>query len=160
MIRAKTAELFAAACEVGPVLAERPEGRAGRLPLVRDESRHRLPAGRRRARLRRQGSPSSARMSATISARARSRCRWCCRSAAAARAEREFWTRTLEQGEIGDADLDHAIGLMVVVSFLSAYLVVKTFIGFISRFGFAPFAWYRIVVGVAAIALLTKAVVI
>jgi octaprenyl-diphosphate synthase len=27
-------------------------------------------------------------------------------------AEREFWRRTLERGEAGDADLDHAIGLM------------------------------------------------
>jgi octaprenyl-diphosphate synthase len=27
--------------------------------------------------------------------------------------ERAFWTRTLEQGDIGEADLDHAIGLMV-----------------------------------------------
>ena len=55
VIRAKTAELFAAACEVGPGARRPPEGRAGRLPLVRHESRHRLPAGRRRARLWRQG---------------------------------------------------------------------------------------------------------
>ena len=55
VIRAKTAELFAAACEVGPALAGAAQGRAGRLPLVRHESRHRLPARRRRARLRRQG---------------------------------------------------------------------------------------------------------
>ena len=27
--------------------------------------------------------------------------------------EREFWRRTLERGEAVDADLDHAIGLMV-----------------------------------------------
>ena len=51
VIRGKTAELFAAACEVGPVLAERPQRRAGRLPLLRHEPRHRLPARRRRARL-------------------------------------------------------------------------------------------------------------
>ena len=35
VIRAKTAELFAAACEVGPVIAGAPEGRAGRLLLFR-----------------------------------------------------------------------------------------------------------------------------
>jgi undecaprenyl-diphosphatase len=52
------------------------------------------------------------------------------------------------------------IAVGFVVSFLSAYVVVKTFIAFISRFGFAPFAWYRIVVGVAALALLTRVVVI
>ena len=45
VIKAKTAELFAAACEVGPVLASRPKRRASRLPFVRYESRHRLPAG-------------------------------------------------------------------------------------------------------------------
>jgi octaprenyl-diphosphate synthase len=28
-------------------------------------------------------------------------------------AEREFWRRTLEHGEATDADLDHAIGLMI-----------------------------------------------
>ena len=55
VIRAKTAELFAAACEVGPALAGAAEGRAIGLPLIRHESRHRLPAGRRCARLRRQG---------------------------------------------------------------------------------------------------------
>src|SRR4051794_41884329 len=84
---------------------------------------------------------SSARTSATIFARARSRCRWCWRSAAATTpsersgcarwsaarsatlpvvlafrrgndAERAFWVRALERGEIGDGDLDHAIGLM------------------------------------------------
>ena len=55
VIRAKTAELFAAACEVGPVLTNRPKAEHRRLPLVRHEPRHRLPAGRRRARLRRQG---------------------------------------------------------------------------------------------------------
>ena len=54
VIRAKTAELFAAACEVGPVIAEPPEGRGRRLPQLRHESRHRLPARRRRARLRRR----------------------------------------------------------------------------------------------------------
>jgi octaprenyl-diphosphate synthase len=26
--------------------------------------------------------------------------------------EREFWVKALERGEIGDSDLDHAIGLM------------------------------------------------
>jgi undecaprenyl-diphosphatase len=42
---------------------------------------------------------------------------------------------------------DIAIGF--VVSFLVALVVVKTFIGFISRYGLAPFGWYRIVAGVA-----------
>jgi octaprenyl-diphosphate synthase len=46
VIRAKTAELFAAACEVGPVIAGTAESGAGGLLLVRQQSRHRLPARR------------------------------------------------------------------------------------------------------------------
>ena len=82
VIRGKTAELFAAACEVGPVIANRPkaEQTACRsvgmnlgiaFQLVDDV----LDYGGKAA--------NSARTSATISARARSRCRWCWRSAAA-----------------------------------------------------------------------------
>jgi undecaprenyl-diphosphatase len=41
-----------------------------------------------------------------------------------------------------------------VVSFIAAFAVVKTFIGFISRYGFAPFAWYRIAIGVLIVGLL------
>jgi len=43
-----------------------------------------------------------------------------------------------------------AIGF--VVSFLVALVVVRVFVHYISRHGFAPFAWYRIVAGVAALA--------
>jgi undecaprenyl-diphosphatase len=39
-----------------------------------------------------------------------------------------------------------------VVSFFVAIVVVKGFVHYISRHGFAPFAWYRIVVGLAALA--------
>ncbi|PKP94829.1 MAG: undecaprenyl-diphosphatase [Alphaproteobacteria bacterium HGW-Alphaproteobacteria-16] len=42
-----------------------------------------------------------------------------------------------------------AIGLFV--SFLVALLVVKAFVRVVGRFGFAPFAWYRIVVGSVAL---------
>jgi undecaprenyl-diphosphatase len=34
-----------------------------------------------------------------------------------------------------------------VVSFLSAIIVVKAFLGFVSRHSFRPFAWYRIAFG-------------
>lgn len=46
------------------------------------------------------------------------------------------------------------IAIGFVVAFIAAFAVVKTFIAFISRFGFAPFAWYRIGLGVLIIALL------
>ncbi len=38
-----------------------------------------------------------------------------------------------------------------VVSFIVAIVVVKAFVHYISRHGFAPFAWYRIVAGTAAL---------
>ncbi|MGE5477388.1 MAG: undecaprenyl-diphosphate phosphatase [Bacteroidales bacterium] len=43
------------------------------------------------------------------------------------------------------------IAVGFVTAFLSALVVVRGFIAFISRHGFAPFAWYRIVLGSAAI---------
>jgi undecaprenyl-diphosphatase len=42
-----------------------------------------------------------------------------------------------------------------VVSFLVAIVVVKAFVHYISRHGFAPFAWYRIAAGAIALAWLT-----
>jgi undecaprenyl-diphosphatase len=43
------------------------------------------------------------------------------------------------------------IALGFVVSFLVAIVVVRAFVHYISKHGFAPFAWYRIVVGSAAL---------
>ena len=45
------------------------------------------------------------------------------------------------------------IGLMLTglaASFVTALVVVKSVVGFVSRHGFTPFAWYRIALGVAA----------
>ena len=47
------------------------------------------------------------------------------------------------------------IAVGFVVSFLVALVVVRAFVHYISRHGFAPFAWYRIVAGAAALAWLT-----
>jgi undecaprenyl-diphosphatase len=44
---------------------------------------------------------------------------------------------------------DIAIGF--VVAFIVAALVIKWFVGMVSRSGFYPFAWYRIVVGITAL---------
>ena len=38
-----------------------------------------------------------------------------------------------------------------LVSFVVAVIVVKAFVSIIQRYGFAPFAWYRIVAGTAAL---------
>ena len=43
------------------------------------------------------------------------------------------------------------IGVGFVVSFLVALVVIKAFVAIISRRGFAPFAWYRIAAGIAAL---------
>jgi undecaprenyl-diphosphatase len=49
------------------------------------------------------------------------------------------------------------IAIGFVTAFLSAILVVRWLISFISRHGFTPFAWYRIAAGAAMIAFLTFA---
>ena len=46
----------------------------------------------------------------------------------------------------------HQIAIGSMVSFVVALAVIKAFVAYVSRHGFAPFAWYRIVVGIAAIA--------
>jgi undecaprenyl-diphosphatase len=43
------------------------------------------------------------------------------------------------------------IGVGFVVSFFVAWAVVKAFLAVVTRYGFGPFAWYRIVAGVAAL---------
>lgn len=43
------------------------------------------------------------------------------------------------------------IGVGFVVSFLVAWAVVKAFLSIVTRYGFGPFAWYRIVAGTAAL---------
>ena len=49
------------------------------------------------------------------------------------------------------------IAIGFVVSFIVAYIVVKTFIGFIGRYGLKPFGWYRVAAGLALIAALALA---
>ena len=46
------------------------------------------------------------------------------------------------------------IAVGFVMAFLSAAIVVKPFLDFVTRIGFAPFAWYRIVAGAALLAAL------
>lgn len=48
-----------------------------------------------------------------------------------------------------------SIALGFLVSFLVALLVIKWFVGLVSRHGFAPFAWYRIIAGMGALVWLT-----
>ena len=46
------------------------------------------------------------------------------------------------------------IAIGVVMAFLAALVVVKPFLRFVTRSGFAPFAWYRIVLGALMLAAL------
>jgi undecaprenyl-diphosphatase len=55
--------------------------------------------------------------------------------------------------QLGAQDIQ-SIGVGFIVAFLSALIVVKTFIGFITRFGLVPFAWYRIIGGIIVLAAL------
>lgn len=53
-----------------------------------------------------------------------------------------------------DAISSDQIGLIAIgslVSFVVALAVIKLFVSFVSKRGFAPFAWYRIVAGAAAL---------
>ncbi|GGC10932.1 undecaprenyl-diphosphatase [Novosphingobium endophyticum] len=48
------------------------------------------------------------------------------------------------------------IAVGFVVSFVVALVVIKAFMAFVSRSGFAPFAWYRIAAGALALFLLSR----
>ena len=54
------------------------------------------------------------------------------------------------RADITPADLE-LIGIGAFVSFVVALAVVKVFMAVVTRHGFAPFAWYRIVAGGAAL---------
>jgi undecaprenyl-diphosphatase len=53
-------------------------------------------------------------------------------------------------GAIGEGGWS-AIAIGFAVSFVVALVVIRWFVGIVSRHGFAPFAWYRIVVGTIAL---------
>jgi octaprenyl-diphosphate synthase len=111
VIRAKTAELFAAACEVGPVIAGRPKAEQAAcrsfgmnlgvaFQLVDDA----LDYGGKAAKLGKNVGDDFREGKITLPVVLAFR--------RGSDTERVFWQRTLERGEMTDADLDHAIGLM------------------------------------------------
>lgn len=62
----------------------------------------------------------------------------------------------LELAKKGDQITSAAVGwdsiaLGFIVSFIVALLVIKWFVGLVSRRGFVPFAWYRIIAGIGAL---------
>ena len=62
----------------------------------------------------------------------------------------DFW----ESREFLTGEALQLIAIGFVVSFVSGWFVVKTMLDFVSRHGFAPFAWWRIVVGALGLVLL------
>jgi octaprenyl-diphosphate synthase len=111
VIRAKTAELFAAACEVGPALACRPKAEQAAcrsfgmnlgiaFQLVDDA----LDYGGKAAKLGKNVGDDFREGKITLPVVLSFR--------RGNDAERAFWTRTLERNEATDNDLDFAIGLM------------------------------------------------
>ena len=111
VIRAKTAELFAAACEVGPTLAGRNKAEQAAcrsfgmnlgiaFQLVDDA----LDYGGAAQKLGKNVGDDFREGKITLPVVLAFR--------RGGDAERDFWRRTLERGEATDADLEHAIGLM------------------------------------------------
>jgi octaprenyl-diphosphate synthase len=111
VIRAKTAELFAAACEVGPVLTQRPKAEAAAcrsfgmnlgiaFQLVDDA----LDYGGKSAKLGKNIGDDFREGKITLPVVLSFR--------RGSEGEREFWTRVLEHGDATESDLETAVGLM------------------------------------------------
>ncbi|GGE23532.1 undecaprenyl-diphosphatase 1 [Aureimonas endophytica] len=63
----------------------------------------------------------------------------------------DFWKY---RNELNSSDLG-LITIGFVVSFVCALFVVRSLLGFVSRHGYAPFAWWRIAIGVIGLIALT-----
>jgi octaprenyl-diphosphate synthase len=111
VIRGKTAELFAAACEVGPALGARPKAEQSAcrsfgmnlgiaFQLVDDA----LDYGGKAAKLGKNVGDDFREGKITLPVVLSFR--------RGSEAERAFWCRALEDGDASEADLEHAIGLM------------------------------------------------
>lgn len=61
----------------------------------------------------------------------------------------------LKHAQLMQGDTLQSIGLGFITAFVAALFVVRGLVAFVSRHGFAPFAWYRIILGGGALILLT-----
>ncbi len=111
VIRAKTAELFAAACEVGPALGGRPKAEQAacrsfgmNLGIAFQLGDAALDYGGKSAKLGKNVGDDFREGKITLPVVLSFR--------RGNETERAFWTRTLEQNEVGETDLEFAIGLM------------------------------------------------
>src|SRR5689334_20851753 len=112
VIRAKTAELFAAACEVGPAIAGRSKDEQAAcrsfgmnlgiaFQLVDDA----LDYGGKAAKLGKNTGDDFREGKITLPVVLSFR--------RGSESERAFWTQTLEKGEVSDSDFETAVGLMI-----------------------------------------------
>jgi octaprenyl-diphosphate synthase len=138
VIRAKTAELFAAACEVGPVLAKRPKAEQAAcrsfgmnlgiaFQLVDDA----LDYGGKAAKLGKNVGDDFREGKITLPVVLAFR--------RGSDTEREFWRRTLENGEANDTDIEQAIALMTKHRALEDTIVRARHYGAIARDALALF---------------------
>jgi octaprenyl-diphosphate synthase len=111
VIRAKTAELFAAACEVGPVIAALPKAEQTacrsfgmNLGVVFQLVDDALDYGGKTAKLGKNIGDDFREGKITLPVVLAFR--------RGSEIERAFWRRTLEQGDVADGDLEHAVALM------------------------------------------------
>jgi octaprenyl-diphosphate synthase len=111
VIRAKTAALFAAACEVGPVLAARPKADeaacrsyGANLGIAFQLIDDALDYGGTSAALGKNTGDDFREGKITLPVVLSFR--------RGTEAERDFWRRTLEKGDIKDGDLEQALGIM------------------------------------------------
>jgi len=111
VIRAKTAALFAAACEVGPILAARPKAEIAAcraygvnlgvaFQLIDDALDYGGQAAKLGKNLGDDFREGKITLPVVLSFRR------------GTEAERDFWRRTLERGEIAEGDLEHAFATM------------------------------------------------
>jgi len=138
VIRGKTAELFAAACEVGPALGARPEAEqlACRsfgmnlgiaFQLVDDALDYGGKAGKLGKNVGDHFREGKITLPVVLSFRRGSE------------DERVFWRRALEDGDADEADLEHAIGLMARHRALEDTIQRARHYGTIAKDALAPF---------------------
>ena len=145
VIRAKTAELFAAACEVGPVIAGRPKAEQAAcrsfgmnlgiaFQLVDDA----LDYGGKAAKLGKNVGDDFREGKITLPVVLSFR--------RGSTEDREFWRRTLERGEIGEGDLEIALATMKKHRALEDTIERARHYGAMARDAlelFAPSPWKR-----------------
>ena len=70
-----------------------------------------------------------------------------------------FWDVHKEHPDVLNRENASLLGLSSIVCFLVAIIVIRFFIGFLKKYGFKPWGYYRIIVGLVMLALLWRGVI-